>query len=172
MHAIETWDLTRAFGDRAAVERLTFTAPRGAVFGFLGPNGAVIADPSFAGLSEPEVGQALMGKQFGLIVLSDRVYQVILGGGWWLLLLLESPSLALIMVAATVAISGRVNDPRTAQQVSAVVVPLLALFIAQLLGIMVLTPLLALIASTALAFLAVLAFVGTILLLFEREHTR
>jgi ABC-2 type transport system ATP-binding protein len=40
MHAIETWDLTRAFGDRVAVERLTFTAPRGAVFGFLGPNGA------------------------------------------------------------------------------------------------------------------------------------
>jgi ABC-2 type transport system permease protein len=44
-----------------------------------------------------------------LIVLSDRVYQVILGGGWWILLLLGSPSLALIMVAATVAISGRVN---------------------------------------------------------------
>lgn len=40
MHAIETWDLTRAFGDRVAVEHLTFTAPRGAVFGFLGPNGA------------------------------------------------------------------------------------------------------------------------------------
>ena len=31
--------------------------------------GAVIADPSFAGLSEPEVGQALMGKQFGLMFL-------------------------------------------------------------------------------------------------------
>jgi ABC-2 type transport system permease protein len=201
--------------------------------------GAVIADPSFAGLSAPEVGQALMGKQFGLmflimpllvpatiasysivgekmrrtlepllaapvrtwelllgkclaslipsliitwgaavvfvlalrlIVLSDRVYQVILGGGWWILLLLGSPSLALIMVAATVAISGRVNDPRTAQQVSAVVVvPLLALFIAQLLGVVVLTPLLALIASTALAFLAILAFAGAILL-FEREN--
>jgi hypothetical protein len=50
-----------------------------------------------------------------------------------------------------------------------VVVPLLALFIAQLLGVVVLTPLLALIASTALAFLAILAFVGAILL-FEREN--
>jgi hypothetical protein len=44
-----------------------------------------------------------------------------------------------------------------------VVVPLLALFIAQLLDVVVLTPLLALIASTALAFLAILAFAGAIL---------
>ncbi|MDW8215634.1 MAG: ABC transporter ATP-binding protein, partial [Roseiflexaceae bacterium] len=52
-----------------------------------------------------------------LVALSDQVYRVILSGGWWVILLLGSPSLALIMVAATVAISGRVNDPRTAQQV-------------------------------------------------------
>ncbi len=201
--------------------------------------GAVIADPSLAGLSEMEVGQAVMGKQFGfmfllmpllvpsviasysivgekmrrtlepllaapvktwelllgkclaslvpaliiswgaalifvltlrLVVLSDQVYQVILGGGWWVLLLLGSPSLALLMVAATVAISGRVNDPRTAQQVAAVVVvPILALFVAQLLGVVILTPLLAFIASVALAFLAALAFAGAIAL-FDREN--
>ncbi len=201
--------------------------------------GAVIADPSLAGLSEMEVGQAVMGKQFGfmfllmpllvpsviasysivgekmrrtlepllaapvktwelllgkclaslvpaliiswgaalifvltlrLVVLSDQVYQVILGGGWWVLLLLGSPSLALLMVAATVAVSGRVNDPRTAQQVAAVVVvPILALFVAQLLGVVILTPLLAFIASVALAFLAALAFAGAIAL-FDREN--
>ncbi len=201
--------------------------------------GAVIADPSLAGLSEMELGQAVMGKQFGLmfllmpliipsaiasysiigektrrtlepllaapiqtwelllgkclaslvpaiviswgaaltfvlalrlVVLSDRVHQAILSGGWWVLLLLGSPSLALLMVSATVAISGRVNDPRTAQQVAAVVVaPLLALFVAQLLGVVVLTPLLASIASAALAFLAALAFAGAIAL-FEREN--
>lgn len=201
--------------------------------------GAVIADPSLAGLSEMELGQAVMGKQFGLmfllmpliipsaiasysiigektrrtlepllaapiqtwelllgkclaslvpaiviswgaaltfvlalrrVVLSDQVYRVILSGGWWVLLLLGSPSLALLMVSATVAISGRVNDPRTAQQVAAVVVaPLLALFVAQLLGVVVLTPLLASIASAALAFLAALAFAGAIAL-FDREN--
>jgi ABC-2 type transport system permease protein len=204
-----------------------------------GQLGAVIADPSFAGLSDMELGQAVMGKQFGLmflimpllipsaiasysivgektrrtlepllaapiqtwelllgkclaslvpaiviswgaalifvlalrlVVLSDQVYRVILGGGWWVLLLLGSPSLALLMVAATVAISGRVNDPRTAQQVAAVVVvPILALFIAQLLGVVVLTPLLAFIASAALAFLAALSFAGAIVL-FDREN--
>lgn len=105
-----------------------------------------------------------------LVVLSDQVYRVILSGGWWVLLLLGSPSLALLMVSATVAISGRVNDPRTAQQVAAVVVaPLLALFVAQLLGVVVLTPLLASIASAALAFLAALAFAGAIAL-FDREN--
>ncbi len=87
-----------------------------------------------------------------------------------MLLLLGSPSLALLMVAATVAISGRVNDPRTAQQVAAVVVvPILALFVAQLLGVVILTPLLAFIASVALAFLAALAFAGAIAL-FDREN--
>ncbi|MGB9754927.1 MAG: multidrug ABC transporter ATP-binding protein [Roseiflexus castenholzii] len=40
MNAIETCDLTRAFGERVVVERLALAAPRGAVFGFLGPNGA------------------------------------------------------------------------------------------------------------------------------------
>ncbi|NWG18856.1 MAG: ABC transporter permease subunit [Chloroflexi bacterium] len=201
--------------------------------------GAVVADPAFAGLSERELGQAVLGKQFGLlfllmpllvpsviasysivgektnrtlepllatpvrtwelllgkclaslipaiaitwttalifvlalrlVVVSDRVYQVIVSGSWVLLLLLSAPSLALIMVAATVAISGRVNDPRSAQQIAAVVVvPLLALFFAQLIGVLVLSPLLAIIAGAALAFLAALALGGANVL-FEREN--
>ncbi|MBF6613048.1 MAG: ABC transporter ATP-binding protein [Chloroflexi bacterium] len=40
MNAIETIELTRTFGQRAAVEDLTLTIPSGKVFGFLGPNGA------------------------------------------------------------------------------------------------------------------------------------
>lgn len=40
MNAIETWGLTRRFGERVAVERLDLAVPRGQVFGFLGPNGA------------------------------------------------------------------------------------------------------------------------------------
>jgi ABC-2 type transport system ATP-binding protein len=40
MNAIETRDLTRDFGKRTAVERLTLAIPEGSVFGFLGPNGA------------------------------------------------------------------------------------------------------------------------------------
>ena len=40
MNAIETYQLTRAFGDRLAVDQLTLSIPVGTVFGFLGPNGA------------------------------------------------------------------------------------------------------------------------------------
>ena len=41
MNAIETHHLTRAFGERVAVDGLTLAIPEGTVFGFLGPNGAV-----------------------------------------------------------------------------------------------------------------------------------
>lgn len=40
MNAIETDQLTRAFGPLIAVDHLTLTIPSGTVFGFLGPNGA------------------------------------------------------------------------------------------------------------------------------------
>jgi ABC-2 type transport system ATP-binding protein len=40
MNAIETHELSRAFGNRTVVDRLSLTIPAGTVFGFLGPNGA------------------------------------------------------------------------------------------------------------------------------------
>ena len=40
MNALETYELTRLFGERVAVEKLTLELPSGTVFGFLGPNGA------------------------------------------------------------------------------------------------------------------------------------
>jgi ABC-2 type transport system ATP-binding protein len=40
MLAIETYGLTRFFGERAAVSNLSLSVPEGAFFGFLGPNGA------------------------------------------------------------------------------------------------------------------------------------
>ncbi len=40
MNAIETNELTRVFGTRTAVDRLSLAIPAGSVFGFLGPNGA------------------------------------------------------------------------------------------------------------------------------------
>jgi len=40
VNAIETYKLTRHFGQRVAVENLTLSIPQGTVFGFLGPNGA------------------------------------------------------------------------------------------------------------------------------------
>ncbi|MBV9792114.1 MAG: ABC transporter ATP-binding protein, partial [Chloroflexi bacterium] len=40
MSAIATRDLTRSFGERVAVDKLTLDIAEGEVFGFLGPNGA------------------------------------------------------------------------------------------------------------------------------------
>lgn len=62
MNAIETHELTRAFGERVVVERLTIAAPRGAVFGFLGPNGAgkTTTVRMLAALIAPTAGSAVV----------------------------------------------------------------------------------------------------------------
>jgi len=64
MYAIETWDSTCAFGDRIAVERLTLTAPRGAVLGFLGSNGAgkTTTVRMLAALIAPTSGSAVAAR--------------------------------------------------------------------------------------------------------------
>jgi ABC-2 type transport system ATP-binding protein len=38
--AVEVKDLTKCFGDFCAVDHVSFSVPRGEIFGFLGPNGA------------------------------------------------------------------------------------------------------------------------------------
>jgi ABC-2 type transport system permease protein len=100
---------------------------------------------------------------------SDRVITAIVSAGWLTVFLLCTPLLALIAIAAMVAISARVNDPRTAQQYSAwIVVPFLAVFFGQLTGVLILSPLIALIATILLAIIAGLAIAGATLL-FQRE---
>jgi ABC-2 type transport system permease protein len=201
--------------------------------------GAAIADPSLAGLSPLELGQAIIGRQFGLLLLltplivpsviasysivgektrrtlepllaapistwelllgkslaalipavlvtwvgaaiflagmalvavSPRVLWAIASPGWLIALLLCAAPLALIMIAACVAISSRVNDPRTAQQISAVaIVPLLALFFGQLVGVIVLSPAFALGMAVILAVIAALAVWGATGV-FQREN--
>jgi ABC-2 type transport system ATP-binding protein len=62
MNAIETSDLTRTFGARTAVDRLSLTIPAGTVFGFLGPNGAgkTTTVRMLAALIAPSSGIALV----------------------------------------------------------------------------------------------------------------
>jgi ABC-2 type transport system ATP-binding protein len=62
MNAIETSDLTRTFGARTAVDRLSLTIPAGTVFGFLGPNGAgkTTTVRMLAALIAPSSGTALV----------------------------------------------------------------------------------------------------------------
>jgi len=40
MPAVDVRGVTKRFGDRAAVDDLSFTVPRGSIFGFIGPNGS------------------------------------------------------------------------------------------------------------------------------------
>jgi ABC-2 type transport system permease protein len=100
---------------------------------------------------------------------TDRVREVIVTPGWVLAVLVDTPLLALIGVALIVVLSSRVNDPRAAQQISAVlVVPVLALLFGQLAGVIVLGPGLALGIGVILAMIAAGAlWVAT--RLFQRE---
>jgi len=79
--AIAVTELRKIYGDKAAVDGLTLTVPRGCFFGFLGPNGAGktttikmlmgLAPPSsgtiqLLGLPMPEQGPAIK-KRIGLV---------------------------------------------------------------------------------------------------------
>ena len=197
-----------------------------------------INNPAFVGLTQPEVGQVIVGQQFSILLLllpmiipsviaaysivgektnrtlepllatpirswelllgkslaslipaigitwlcgavfaaglasvaiNARVFTTVVSPGWVLVLMLCTPLLALIAVAAMVAISSRVNDPRTAQQLSGVgVVPILLVFFGQITGWLVLRPALVLGAVVVLGLLAVLAMWGAARL-FQRE---
>jgi ABC-type multidrug transport system ATPase subunit len=60
MNAIELNGLTKRFGDITAVDALSFTVPKGAIFGFLGPNGSGKSTciRMLCGLLEPTSGTA------------------------------------------------------------------------------------------------------------------
>jgi ABC-2 type transport system permease protein len=104
-----------------------------------------------------------------VLATSDRVFGAVVSPGWLTVLLVCAPLLALIAIAAMVAISSRVNDPRAAQQWSGwIVVPFMAVFFGQLTGVLVLSPLIALVAALLLAVVAGLAVWGATLL-FGRE---
>jgi len=56
--AIEVRDLRKVYGDKAAVDGLSITVPRGCFFGFLGPNGAgkTTTIKMLMGLAQPSGG--------------------------------------------------------------------------------------------------------------------
>ncbi|MBF6613047.1 MAG: ABC transporter permease subunit [Chloroflexi bacterium] len=104
-----------------------------------------------------------------LTALSSRVFIAIISPGWIAALILCTPLLALIVVAATVAVSSRVSDPRSAQQISAtMILPIMLIFFGQITGLLVLSPFIALIAALLLALIALLALWLTTRI-FQRE---
>lgn len=93
-----------------------------------------------------------------LLALSPRVAAAVLTPGWALFLLFDVPFLALVGIALVVLVSSRVNDPRSAQQISAIlVVPIIGLVLGNLSGALTLSPALALAGAGVLAVLAVVA---------------
>ena len=103
------------------------------------------------------------------ITTSRRAFAAIVSPAWLLILLVVTPLLSLIVIAALVAVSSRVNDPRTAQQVSGfLVIPFVLIFVGQIAGLIVLGPALVLAASLVLALIAALALWG-VTRLFQRE---
>jgi ABC-type multidrug transport system ATPase subunit len=61
--AIRTENLTKRFGDREAVKRLTLNVGEGEIFGMLGPNGSgkTTLIRMLCGLLEPSAGKAVVG---------------------------------------------------------------------------------------------------------------
>ena len=100
---------------------------------------------------------------------TPRVAAAVVSPGWIAVLVLDMPLLTLIGVALIVIVSSRVNDPRSAQQISAVlIVPVLFLLFGQLTGVLVLSPLVAALVAVALALVAA-ATLRLASSLFQRE---
>lgn len=103
------------------------------------------------------------------IVTDANVVSHVITAGWLILFLVGTPLLGLIAVAVMTAISSRVNDTRTAQQLSVwAVVPIIGIILGELSGQFELTALAAVIASLILIPLAVLLTWGAAQL-FQRE---
>jgi ABC-2 type transport system permease protein len=105
-----------------------------------------------------------------LAILTDaNVVSHVVTGGWLILFIAGTPLLGLIAVAVMTAISSRVNDTRTAQQLSVwAVVPILGIILGELSGQFELTVLVAVIAIVVLIPLAILLTWGAAQL-FQRE---
>jgi ABC-2 type transport system permease protein len=103
------------------------------------------------------------------IVVSPKALSFIINETWLLVVLLCGPLLALLAIALMVAVSTRVNDPRTAQQLSGfLIMPLVGVIMAQLSGRLVLGNGFVLGTAALLALLGALATLFS-LRLFDRE---
>jgi ABC-2 type transport system permease protein len=101
---------------------------------------------------------------------NQRLTAALLDPIWLLAIFLVGPLLALLSVNFSIMVSSRVNDPRVAEQLSAVVIlPLLALFFGQISGLVILN------SNLILGMAAFLVLLDAILIylairLFEREN--
>lgn len=131
-----------------------------------------------AGKNLAAVIPAVVATWFGFVVFilgtwvlvdSPQVLAELLDPMWWIAVLFLGPLLAVLSVNFSIMVSTRVNDPRVAEQVSAVVIlPILAIFFGQIAGLFFLNRTLVLwISLVVLALDLVLLYLST--RLFQRE---
>lgn len=83
---VETKELTKRYGDRLAVDKVSMTVHRGEVYGFLGPNGAgkTTTLRMALGLIRPTAGSArVLGKPAGRPEVTQQVGSLIEGPGFY-----------------------------------------------------------------------------------------
>jgi ABC-2 type transport system ATP-binding protein len=83
---VHTDDLTKTYGERRAVDRVTMTVRRGEVYGFLGPNGAgkTTTLRMLLGLVRPSAGAArVLGEPAGSAGVTGRVGALVEGPGFY-----------------------------------------------------------------------------------------
>jgi ABC-2 type transport system permease protein len=114
-------------------------------------------------------GYAIFIVGAGLIVQSPQVLGRLLDPLWLLAIIVVGPLLAVLSVNFSLMVSSRVNEPRVAEQVSAIIIlPVLLLFMGQVFGLFMLNRMLILvIAGIALLVDAAMLFLAV--RLFQRE---
>ena len=104
-----------------------------------------------------------------MLAVSDRVFALIADPMWLVGMLVAAPLLCILSVTTAVAVSSRVNDPRAAEQLSAMlVIPVMVLLFGRIIGFLTLN------VTTMLIFSLLLLVVNFGMLaltvkLFQRE---
>lgn len=87
------------------------------------------------------LGYAIYSLGVFLIADSTLVVRSLLNTTWLIAILLVGPLMAVLSVNFSIMVSSRVNDPRTAEQISTVVIlPVLILFLGQITGFFFISP--------------------------------
>lgn len=72
-----------------------------------------------------------------ILAATPRVAEALLDPMWWLAIFVAGPLMAILSVNFAIMVSSRVNDPRVAEQLAAVVIlPVMALFFGQISGLL------------------------------------
>lgn len=104
-----------------------------------------------------------------IIVDNPLVVAALLDPMWWLAIIVAGPLMAILSVNFAIMVSSRVNEPRVAEQLSAVVIlPLLALFFAQVSGFILINRQIILLFTLALLLVDIL-LIYVAVRLFQRE---